>query len=141
MTTTAKVTWVEDARFVGQASSGHGIIIDGSKEKLGPAPMELVLIGLVGCTAYDVMAILQKKRQKVTGLEVSAQAERAAEPPMVYTQIHVDYVVRGVGVKTKAVADAIRLSEETYCSAAAMLNKTATITTSYRIVEQESSGA
>jgi len=103
--------------------------------------MELVLIGLVGCTAYDVMAILQKKRQKVTGLEVSAQAERAAEPPMVYTQIHVDYVVRGVGVKTKAVADAIRLSEETYCSAAAMLNKTATITTSYRIVEQESSGA
>lgn len=141
MTTTAQVTWVEDARFVGSASSGHAIVVDGSEKKLGPAPMELVLMGLVGCTAYDVMSILQKKRQQVTGLEVSAEAERAPEPPAVYTQIHVEYVVRGVGIKAKAVEDAIRLSEDRYCSAAAMLSKTATITTSYRIVEQESSGA
>lgn len=137
MTTKAKVTWVEDARFVGQASSGHGVIIDGSDEKLGPSPMELVLMGLVGCTAYDVMAILTKKRQQVSGLVVSAEAQRADKPPRVYTQIHVEYVVHGVGISAKAVGDAIRLSEATYCSVAAMLNKTATITTSYRIVEQE----
>ncbi len=138
MTTEAKVTWVQDRCFVGQASSGHAVVVDGSAEKLGPTPMELVLIGMVGCTAYDVIGILQKKRQAVSGLEVSAQAERAEEPPRVYTEIHVTYVVRGRGIKPKAVEDAIRLSEEKYCSASIMLGKTARITTSYRIEEEES---
>jgi putative redox protein len=95
--------------------------------------MELVLIGLAGCTAYDVVQILDKKRQPVTGLEVKAAAERAEEPPRVYTQIRVEYVVRGHGVNPKAVEDAIRLSTEKYCSVSNMLDKTAQISTEYRI--------
>jgi putative redox protein len=137
VTTEAKVTWVEDRRFVGQSSSGHAVIVDASEEKLGPAPMELVLIGMAGCTAYDVAAILEKKRQAVTGLTVSARGERAADPPRVYTEIEVEYVVRGRGIRRKAVEDAIRLSEERYCSASVMLGKTAHITSSYRIEEEE----
>jgi putative redox protein len=141
MTTEAKVTWVQDRRFVGQASSGHAIVVDGSAEKLGPSPMELVLVGLVGCTAYDVVGILEKKRQAVTALEVSARAERAGEPPRVYTAIEVEYVVRGHDIRSKAVEDAIRLSKEKYCSASAMLEKTARITTHYRIEVAEGAGA
>ncbi len=140
MSVEAKVTWVEDRRFVGKASSGHAIVVDGSTEKLGPSPMELLLIGLVGCTAYDVVGILQKKRQEVSGLEVSARAERAEDPPRVYTAIEVDYVVRGRGISPKAVEDAIRLSKETYCSASIMLGKAAQITTNYRVVEEGPAG-
>lgn len=132
----ARVTWVEDRRFVGHASSGHAVVLDGSAEKLGPSPMELLLIGMAGCTAYDVVSILEKKRQDVTGLEVRAQAERAESPPRVYTEIAVEYVVRGRDISPKAVEDAIRLSEEKYCSASVMLGKTARITTSYRIEEE-----
>ena len=137
MSMLAQVTWVEDKRFVGRASSGHAIVVDSSAEKLGSSPMELLLIGMAGCTAYDVMSILEKKRQSVTGLEVSAQAERAEEPPRVYTKIEVEYVLRGRDIKPKAVEDAIRLSEEKYCSASIMLGKTAQITTSYRIEEED----
>jgi putative redox protein len=133
----AQVTWVEDRRFLGQASSGHAIVVDASSEKLGPSPMELVLIGLVGCTAYDVVGILGKKRQQVTGLEVVAHAERAEEPPRVYTDIALEYVVRGKGIQAKAVEDAIRLSKETYCSVSIMLGKTARISTIYRIEEED----
>jgi putative redox protein len=140
MSVEARVTWVEDKRFVGSASSGHAIVVDGSAEKLGPSPMELLLIGMAGCTAYDVVGILEKKRQMITGLEVSARAERADESPRVYTAIHVEYVVRGRDVKPKAVKDAIRLSEEKYCSASVMLGKTARITTSYRIEEDDAGG-
>ena len=137
MSILAQVTWVEDRRFVGRASSGHAIVVDASAEKQGSSPMELLLIGMAGCTAYDVMSILEKKRQSVTGLEVSARAERAEEPPKVYTTIEVEYVLRGRGIKPKAVEDAIRLSEEKYCSASIMLGKTAQITTSYRIEEED----
>jgi putative redox protein len=129
----AKVTWVEDKRFVGQASSGHAVVLDGSAEKLGPSPMELLLIGMAGCTAYDIVSILEKKRQEVAGLEVTARAERAEEPPRVYTRIEIEYLVRGRAIKPKAVEDAIRLSKEKYCSASIMLGKTAQISTSYRI--------
>jgi putative redox protein len=90
---------------------------------------------MAGCTAYDVVSILEKKRQAVTGVEVIARAERAETPPRVYTEIAVEYVIRGQGVKPKAVEDAIRLSEEKYCSASIMLGKTADIVTSYRIEE------
>jgi putative redox protein len=138
MSVRAQVTWVEDRRFVGKASSGHAIVVDGSAEKQAPSPMELVLIGMVGCTAYDVISILEKKRQPVTGLEVSARAERAEEPPKVYTTIEVEYVLHGRGINPKAVEDAIRLSKETYCSASVMLEKTAKITTSFRIEEEGS---
>ena len=136
MSVEAQVTWVEERRFVGQASSGHAIVVDASAQKLGPSPMELVLIGMAGCTAYDVVSILEKKRQTVSGVEVTARAERADEVPRVYTEIHIEYVVRGRDVKAKAVEDAIRLSKETYCSASIMLGKTAKITTSYRIEEE-----
>lgn len=129
----AKVTWVEDRRFVGQAASGHAIVLDGSAEKLASSPMELLLIGMAGCTAYDIVSILEKKRQAVTGLEVSARAERAEETPRVYTHIEIEYVVCGRAIKPKAVEDAIRLSKEKYCSASIMLGKTAKISTSYRI--------
>jgi putative redox protein len=137
MSMLAKVTWVEDRRFVGRASSGHAVVVDASAEKQGASPMELLLIGMAGCTAYDVMSILEKKRQTVTGLEVSARAERAEEPPRVYTTIEVEYVLRGRDIKPKAVKDAIRLSEEKYCSASIMLGRTAQITTSYRIEEED----
>ena len=132
----AKVTWIEDRRFLGRSPSGHGLVLDGSAEKLGPSPMELLLIGLAGCTAYDVLSILDKKRQAVSGREVTARAERAEEPPRVFTAIEVLYVVRGRGIKPKAVEDAIRLSEEKYCSASVMLGQTARIETSYRIEDE-----
>jgi putative redox protein len=136
VTTTAKVTWVEDRRFVGQSSSGHAVVVDGSPDKLAPSPMELLLIGMAGCTAHDVVGILEKKRQVITGVEVSAKAERAEQAPRVFTEIAVEYVIRGRDVKPKAVADAIQLSEEKYCSASVMLGQTARITTSYRIEEE-----
>jgi putative redox protein len=133
MSIEAKVTWVEEKRFVGRASSGHGIVVDGSDEKLGSSPMELVLMGTVGCTAYDVISILQKMRQQVTGLEVEAVGQRADEPPRVYTSIDLVYTVRGQEISPRAVERAILLSKEKYCSASIMLSKTAEISTRYRI--------
>lgn len=125
----AKVQWKAQAQFEGQASSGHTISLDGDS-KLANNPMELVLIALCGCTAYDVVNILQKKREPFAALEVTAHAERAAQPPRVYTQIKLTYRVSG-DVSRKAVEDAVRLSESKYCSVAAMLHKTANI--SYQI--------
>jgi putative redox protein len=125
----ARAVWVEKQRFQGVAGSGHAIEVDGDS-KAGNSPMELVLIGLCGCTGYDVASILRKKREPFTSLEVRAEADRAANPPTVYTEIRLVYKVGG-NVSHKAVEDAVRLSEEKYCSVAAMLNKTAKI--SYRI--------
>ena len=125
--TEARTTWIEKQRFNGIASSGHKIVVDGDKTA-GNSPMELVLIGLCGCTGYDVVSILQKKREPLTSLEVRAEAERAAEPPSVYTAIELIYRVGGK-VSRKAVEDAVRLSEEKYCSVSAMLQKTAKIST------------
>jgi putative redox protein len=121
----AKATWTDNQRFLGQASSGHGIVVDGDR-KTGNSPMELVLIGLCGCTGYDVASILSKKREPFTSIEVRAEAERAATPPTVYTEIRLVYRVGG-NVSHKAVEDAVRLSEEKYCSVAAMLHKTVKI--------------
>jgi len=106
----ARATWVDEERFVGQASSGHGIVVDGAQVKSGNSPTELVLIGLCGCTAIDVVSILRKKREPFTSVEVRAQAERAPEPPTVYTEIKLVYRVGGK-VSHKAVEDAVRLSE------------------------------
>jgi putative redox protein len=124
--TNARTTWIEKQRFNGVSDSGHTIVVDGDKTA-GNSPMELVLIGLCGCTGYDVVSILQKKRQPLTSLEVRAQAERAPEPPSVYTAIKLIYRVGGK-VSSKAVEDAVRLSKEKYCSVSAMLDKTAKIT-------------
>jgi len=122
----AKAIWTDNVRFLGEASSSHGIVVDGSS-KSGNSPMELVLVGLCGCTGYDVASILSKKREPFTRLEVRAEGDRSATPPTVYTEIRLVYRVGG-NVSHKAVEDAVRLSEEKYCSVAAMLHKSAKIT-------------
>jgi putative redox protein len=122
----ASVRWKQQTQFDGQAGSGHSIKVDGDS-RAGNSPMELVLIALCGCTAYDVVTILQKKREPLTGVEVGARAEKAPTPPSVFTEIKLTYHVAG-NVSRKAVEDAVRLSEEKYCSVAAMLSKTAKIT-------------
>jgi putative redox protein len=127
--TNTTATWTSDFRFTAHADSQHEITVDGNKGS-GPSPMELVLIGLCGCTGYDVVSILQKKREPLTSLEIRAEAERAPNPPSVYTEIKLIYRVGGK-LSRKAVEDAIKLSEDKYCSVAAMLNKTAKI--SYQI--------
>ena len=142
MSSKAQVTWVGPGlRLLGEASGGPAIAVDHvlpeeDRAEGGPRPMELLLIGLAGCTSMDVISILQKKRQPFTGLQVKVSAERAEEHPKVYTQIHLEYVVTGNDVDPKAVERAIELSETKYCSAVAMLEKTAQITTSYQIVEK-----
>jgi putative redox protein len=112
-------------QFAGTGNGGHSVLMDGDN-KAGNSPMELVLIALCGCTAYDVVSILQKKREPFTAVEVSAEAEKAPDPPRVFTDIRLQYRIAG-NVARKAVEDAVRLSEEKYCSVAAMLNKTARI--------------
>lgn len=142
MTSEARVTWVGPGlRLVGEASSGPAIVLDHAldgeeRRESGPRPMELLLIGLAGCTAMDVVSILQKKREPFTDLEVRVTAERAQEHPLVYTQIHVEYTVKGRGVDPQAVERAIELSQTKYCSASAMLGKAAPITTSHQIVAE-----
>lgn len=131
--TEAKAVWIDQHRFASEASSAHALVVDGDK-KSGASPMELVLIGLCGCTGYDVASILTKKREPFTGLEVRAEAERAAEPPTVYTQIRLVYRVSGK-VSRKSVEDAVRLSKEKYCSVSAMLEKTAKITSEIELID------
>jgi len=132
--TEAKARWIEEHRFVAESDSKHGIVVDGDK-KTGNSPMELVLLGLCGCTGYDVASILTKKREPFKSLEVRATAERAAEPPTVYTKINLIYKVGGK-VSRKAVEDAVRLSKEKYCSVSAMLEKTAKITAEIELAEE-----
>jgi putative redox protein len=122
----AKTIWTDKDRFLGEANSGHALVLDAGQVKTASTPMELVLIALCGCTASDVVGILRKKREPFTGLEVVAQAERALDHPKMYTQIQLVYRVRGK-VTHKAMEDAVRLSKEKYCSVSAMLEKTAKI--------------
>ncbi len=123
---TASAKWIEAERFLGTATSGHSIVVDG-ESKSASGPMELVLIGLCSCTAVDIINILTKKREPFTSVEVHADTERAPEPPRVYTKIKLVYRVGGK-VSRKAIDDAIRLSIEKYCSVEAMLKKTAEVT-------------
>lgn len=126
---TASAHWTDGERFTAIASSGHAIVVDADRQSdTAPSPVELVLIGLCACTATDVVSILRKKREPFTGVEVHAEAERASEPPTVFTKIKLVYRISG-GVSRKAAEDAVRLSEEKYCSVSAMLQKTAKITT------------
>lgn len=127
--TSANATWIDHFRFVSQSESGHAIVLDGDK-KTANSPMELVLMALCGCTGYDVVSILQKKREPFSSLEVRALAERATSPPSVYTEIKLIYRVGGK-VSHKAMEDAVHLSKEKYCSVSAMLQQTAKI--SYEI--------
>ena len=130
----AKAIWTDKDRFVADASSGHALVMDAGEVKSASTPMELVLVSLCGCTASDVVSILRKKREAFTGLEVTAQAERAADHPKVYTQIKLVYRVRGK-VSHKAMEDAVRLSKDKYCSVSAMLEKTAKIEFEIEYVE------
>jgi putative redox protein len=124
----ARVVWQEGLRFEAQAPSGHTLVIDSPQgANAGPSPMGLVLVALAGCTAMDVISILQKQRQPVKGFEVVVRAGRTAEHPKVYTHYEVTYIARGRGVDRKAVERAVALSEEKYCSVGAMLGKTAPI--------------
>ena len=129
-----KATWIDSHRFVAESPSGHAIVVDGDKTTAN-TPMELVLVGLCGCTGYDVASILTKKREAFTSLEVRAEAERAKDPPMVYTAIKLIYKV-GCKVSKKAMEDAVRLSGDKYCSVSAMLAKTAKITTEIQYVDK-----
>ena len=122
----ARVLWTDNERYIGDSTSRHAIAMDTAKEKTANSPMELVLIALCGCTASDVVGILRKKREPFTGLEVSAEGERAQGYPAVYTEIKLKYRVTGK-VSRKAMEDAVRLSKEKYCSVSAMLEKTAKI--------------
>jgi len=130
----ATALWTDNERFIGQATSGHALVMDAAKDKTANSPMELVLIALCGCTVADVNGILRKKRERFTILEVRAQAERATGYPSVYTEIKLTYRVGGK-VSPKAVEDAVRLSKEKYCSVSAMLEKTAKITTAIEYLE------
>ncbi len=140
MTSTAQVTWVDGMQFVGEAGSGHSIVLDGKESvggrDTGARPLELLLVGLAGCTAMDVKFILQRRRQKVTGVQVKVEAERAEEHPKVYTQIRLKYIVSGHNLSEKAVVDSIEQSEGKYCSASAMLGKTADISYTYQIIQE-----
>jgi putative redox protein len=122
----ASATWKQQFQFEGKGNGGIAVAMDGDG-KTGNSPTDLVLIALCGCTAYDVVSILQKKREPLTGLEVSAEAEKAPDAPRVYTSIKLLYRISGK-VARKAAEDAVRLSEEKYCSVSAMLSKTARIT-------------
>ena len=124
--------------FVGESASGHSVVMDGAPEAggrdLGVRPMEMLLLGLGGCTAFDVVSILHKSRQKISDCEVEVEAERAAEIPRVFTSIHVHFIVSGRDLDEEKVARAVSLSADKYCSASRMLEKAATITHDFEIV-------
>lgn len=121
----ARIKWVEDATFIGEAGSGHAVVMDGPPDmggrNLGVRPMEMMLLGMGGCTSFDVMHILKKSRQQVTSCVAELEAERAESEPKVFTKIHVHFVVTGNNLNQAKVAKAIELSAEKYCSASIML--------------------
>ena len=129
-------TWAGGMRFVNTSASGHAVVTDAPADKGGggtaPSPMELVILGLIGCTGVDVVSILQKMRQPVVSCEVQATSERAEDHPLVYTRIHLVYILRG-DLDPKKVQRAVDLSEKTFCSVSAMLRGTAKITSEVRL--------
>ena len=135
----ARVKWVQDVLFVGESGSGHALVMDGAPEaggrNLGVRPMELVLLGVGGCTSFDVVSILKKQRQNVLDCVAELQAERAQRDPKVFTKIHIHFVVTGKGLKDEQVKRAIELSADKYCSASLMLKPQVAITHDFKIVE------
>ena len=133
-----RIKWIENVSFLGESESGHALVMDGPPEgggrNLGPRPMETVLIGTGGCTAYDVVHILRKSRAPVEDCVVEIDADRAPEDPKVFTRIHFHFRVSGKDLKAEAVARAIKLSKSKYCSASIMLGMTAVITHDFEIV-------
>ena len=135
----ATVRWAGEASFVGKTESGHSVLMDGAPEfggqNRGARPMELLLLGMGGCTAFDVVLILRKARQNITDCVAQLSAERALEDPKVFTRIHVHFVMTGRKLDPKRVEQALKLSAEKYCSASIMFAKTAEITHDFEIVE------
>ena len=133
------VKWLDNMTFVGESASGHAVVMDGPPEfggrNLGIRPMEMLILGLGGCSSFDVMLILQKSRQQVEHCEVEMDYERADENPKVFTRIHMHFKVSGRGLEQKKVAKAIQLSADKYCSASVMLGKTAEISHDFEIIE------
>jgi putative redox protein len=133
------VRWGAGMTFVAETGSNHLVTMDGAPDgggrNLAPRPMEIVLAGTGGCTAYDVVAILKKSGQEITGCDVTLTSERAVTDPKVFTKIHMHFTVRGRQLKRNLVEHAIRLSHEKYCSASIMLAKTAEITRDFEILE------
>ncbi len=136
---TVQVKWLEKLQFVGIDSSKHSVVMSGQgkEDGIGMSPSQLLLVAFGGCTAYDVVNILTKKRQRLTGLEVQVTGEQRPDPPWVYTHIHLVYRLRGHGLDEKAVRDAIELSETKYCSVGVTLAAAAEITYEYTIEEDE----
>lgn len=137
----ARIKWVENATFLGEAGSGHAVVMDGSPESggrnLGPRPMEMMLLGMGGCTTFDVVHILKKSREPVTGCEAELSAERTESEPKVFTRIHVHFIVKGKGLKEAKVRKAVELSAEKYCSASIMLGQAGVdISHDFEIVEE-----
>ena len=135
----ARIKWVEDRTFVGESGSGHKIVLGTAHgpEGLSPGPsaMELVLIGMGGCSAYDVVHILEKGREAIEDVSVALDADRAEQDPKVFTRVHMHFVVKGRRLAPDKVERAIALSVEKYCSASAMIGKTATITHDFEVVD------
>lgn len=137
----AKVTLtqplLQQRQFVAQTGSGHSMLLDDTAGATGPKPIELVASGLAGCTAFDVVTILrQKYHQKVTGYEVRVEADQAERPPQVFTVVRIRHTITGYDIDPAAVQEAIRLSEEKYCSVGAMVQKTASFHTTFEIVQE-----
>jgi putative redox protein len=127
----------QQRQFVARTGSEHYLLLDDSAGGTGPKPIELIATGLAGCTAFDVITILrQKYHQKVTGYEVRVEADQADRPPQVFTAVRIHHIVRGFEIDAAAIAQAIRLSEEKYCSVEAMLQKTASFHTTFEIVAE-----
>lgn len=137
----SRVRWVGDALFLGESGSGHTTVMDGPPEaggrNIGIRPMEMLLLGMGGCTAFDVVSILRKAKQQVTACEVELSAERAEEFPKVFTHIHVRFILSGRSLKPTQVEWAIGLSREKYCSASIMLGKSARITHDFELREAD----
>jgi putative redox protein len=137
----ARIKWIDDVSFVGESESGHSVVMDGAPEaggrNIGMRPMELLLIGMGGCSSFDVVTILKKARQPIIDCVAEISAERADEIPKVFTRIHLHYIVTGKNLVPNQVERAIKLSVEKYCSASFMLGKTAEITHDFEIMEAQ----
>ncbi len=135
----ARIKWIEGTLMVGESESGHAVVMDGPPEhggrNLGLRPMEMMLLGMGGCTQFDVVHILRKSRNEVTVCEVELEAERAETEPKVFTRIHVHFKIGGPGLTEKTVARAVNLSAEKYCSASIMLGATAEITHDFELLD------
>ena len=135
-----KIKWMQDVSFKGSSDSGHEVVLDGPEELggkgLGMRPMEMMLIGMGGCTSFDVVTILKRSRQQITGCIAEIEATRADEIPKVFTSIHIHFLIRGIDLQEKAVERAVELSANKYCSASIMLGKSVKITHDFVISEE-----